>query len=339
MFGKLHVGRRAKTWLVAATLLALVVGFLATSGPPPPTPNPPGSFSFAVLGDAPYYGWEDIQYRLVLQALDAHDLSWVLHVGDMFWHPCTDAMYRRNLDWFNGLRHPVIYTPGDNEWVDCWEPGSGGFAPRDRLDRIRRIFFDDPSRSLGGNTLSLVRQASGEPFPEFVENVRWAHEGIISATVHLVGSRNGLEPFAGRTAADDDDAKRRTQAAAAWVRETFAEARALNASAVVFGFHGNPAFEEPVGDPYRQAFEPFITAFEEEVEQFPRPVLAAHGDGHEYIVDHPLVRRSTGRRLENFTRLQVPGSPEVGWVRVVVTPGAEAPFAFEEHVVPRWKYW
>ena len=65
----------------------------------------------------------------------------------------------------------------------------------------------------------------------------------------------------------------------------------------------------------------------------------ANGDEHTYTVDHPLVRRTTRRRLENLTRVQVPGSPEVGWVRVVVTPGAETPFAFEKHVVPRWKYW
>lgn len=209
------MGRRRKTWLVVAILLALVVGFLATSAPPPPTPNPPGTFSFAVLGDAPYHAWEEIQYRLVLQALDAHDLDWVLHVGDIFWRPCTDELYRRSLDWFNGLRHPVIYTPGDNEWVDCWEPGSGGFAPQDRLDRIRQIFFHDPTGSLGGSPLSLVSQGSREPFPEIVENVRWAHDGFIFATVHLVGSMNGLEPSARRTAADAAAAKRRTEAAAA----------------------------------------------------------------------------------------------------------------------------
>jgi hypothetical protein len=56
-------------------------------------------------------------------------------------------------------------------------------------------------------------------------------------------------------------------------------------------------------------------------------------------VDHPLLRRTTGRGLEILTRLQVPGSPEVGWVRVVVTPGVEAPFTFEKHVIPAWKYW
>jgi hypothetical protein len=68
-------------------------------------------------------------------------------------------------------------------------------------------------------------------------------------------------------------------------------------------------------------------------------VLIAHGDEHTYTIDHPVVRSGTKHRLENVTRLEVPGSPQVGWVRVVVTPGATNPFSFEAHVVPRWKYW
>jgi hypothetical protein len=332
------MNKRGKLWLAAAILIVLVVVFLITRGPEAPTPNPPGTFSFAVLGDAPYYEWEDLQYRLVLQALDANDLSFVLDVGDIFWHPCTDDLYRSTLDRFNRLRHPVIYTPGDNEWTDCWERDSGGFAPQERLERIRQIFFENPTRSLGGSTLPLISQAGRDPFPEFVENARWAREGIVFATVNIVGSRNAMRAFPARTVADDTASKRRTEAAAAWVRETFADARSINATAVVLGFHANAGLEEP-DDPDREAFEPFIATLEEEVERFARPVLLAHGDGHIYTVDHPLVRRTTGRRLDNLTRLQVPGSPEVGWVRVVVSPGAENPFAFDEHVVPRWKYW
>ena len=37
--------------------------------------------------------------------------------------------------------------------------------------------------------------------------------------------------------------------------------------------------------------------------------------------------------------MQVPGSPDVGWVRVVVSLGAAAFFSFEPRLVPRWKYW
>ena len=331
--------KRPKTWLLALTAVVLVTFFLITRGPEAPTPNPPGTFSFAVMGDAPYYEWEALQYRLVLKSLDANDLSWIIDVGDIFWKPCTDQRYQRTLNEFSGLRHPVIYTPGDNEWTDCWERESGGFAPLERLDRIRQIFFQNPTRSLGDGSLSLVSQASSEPYREFVENARWVHEGIVFATVHIVGSANGMKPFPARTEADDIATRRRTEAAAAWVRETFAEARALNASAVVLGFHGNAGLEGAEDPVWQAHFEPFIRAVEEEAERFARPVLLAHGDGHIYTVDHPLVRRTTGIRLENVTRLQVPGSPEVGWVRIFVTPGAENPFTFEEHVVPRWKYW
>jgi hypothetical protein len=76
-----------------------------------------------------------------------------------------------------------------------------------------------------------------------------------------------------------------------------------------------------------------------QAERFGGPILLVHGDQHEYLVDRPLVRRTTGQRLDNVTRLQVPGSPHVGWVRVIVRPGAEEPFLFESRIVPRWKYW
>jgi hypothetical protein len=330
---------RRNHYVAGALVAALAVGLGVSCGSEAPAPSRPGSFAFAALGDAPYNLLEDRQYRLVLRQLDAHDLSFVLHVGDIFWRPCTDQLYRRSLEWFNGLRHPVVYTPGDNEWFDCWEPGSGGFGPRERLERIREIFFAEPTRSLGRSALPLVSQAGREPFPEFVEHARWTQEGTVFATLHLPGSRNGMRPFPGRTAADDDDARRRTAAATAWLRETFAEAQAAKAAAVVLGFHANPGFEEPVEDLYRQAYEPFLTALEEEVESFSGPVLIVHGDDHEYLVDRPLVRRTTGRHLANLMRLQVPGSPEVGWVRVSVTPGAAHPFAFAEHVVPRWRFW
>ena len=76
---------RRKIWAGVSVLFSLVVFVLFTRGPETPTPNPPGTFSFAVLGDAPYDGWEEIQYHFVLDSLNSHDLSWVIHVGDIFW--------------------------------------------------------------------------------------------------------------------------------------------------------------------------------------------------------------------------------------------------------------
>jgi hypothetical protein len=326
--------------VVVLGLGVLIVGWLAFDRAEPiPADPPPGSFAFAVSGDSPYYLWEEIQFRRMLRQLEDSDLTWVLHVGDIFWRPCTDAMYEKHLQYFQSLRHPVIYTPGDNEWFDCHETASGGFAPRERLARIREVFFPDPSRSLGGAPLPLASQGGAGAHAEYVENARWEHGGVAFATVHLVGSRNGLEPFPGRTDADDAESERRTDAAALWLRETFAQARETGARAVFLAFHTDPHLDEPVDDPERQALEPFLGALEEESESFSGPVVFAHGGSHEYIVDRPLVRRTTGRRLENVTRLEVPGSPRVGWVRVLVTPGAPEPFAFELHVIPRWKIW
>ena len=140
-----------------------------------------------------------------------------------------------------------------------------------------------------------------------------------------------MRKFPARTPADDAAGRRRTEAAAAWTREAFAEAARTNARAVVVGFQANMGLENPRDD-YRNAFEPFLTTVEQEAARFGHPVLLIHGDGHVYIVDHPL-------RAKNLTRMQVPGSPLVGWVRVTVRSNATNPFAFEQHVVPRWKYW
>ena len=141
--------------------------------------------------------------------------------------------------------------------------------------------------------------------------------------------------FPGRQEASDAEAGRRTEAAAAWVRETFAAARERSARAVIIAFHASLGLE----DPYRRPFEPLLGALQQEAERFGRPVALMHGDDHEYTVDRPLSNRETGKRLENVTRMEVPGSPYVGWVRVTVTPEAEQPFEFDAHVLPRWLLW
>jgi hypothetical protein len=332
--------RRHRIGLITGLALVLAVGYFATRGPAPPTPTSPGSFAFGVLGDQPYTPFEEVQFRLVLDDLDAHDLAFVLHVGDIFGHPCTDRLYLRRRAALDRLRHPLIYTPGDNEWTDCWAVGSGRFEPRERLERLRQLFFDRPTQSLGGRPLPLVSQGSGGgPYAEYVENARWSEQGIVFATLHLPGSRNALEPFPDRTEADDQESLHRTQAAVAWLHQAFDVARDRDAAAVVLGFHANLSLGEPLTNPYRQAYELVILALEEEAARFSRPILLAQGDEHEYVVDHPLLDRSTGQPFPHVTRLQVPGSPLVGWVRVEVTPGAPDPFAFEERLVPRWKYW
>lgn len=318
----LYCGRSMRRLLALLAIVAIAVFVIATAGPPAPTRNPPGTFSFAVLGDAPYYTHEEWQYRIVLKHIGAHDLASVIHVGDVFWRPCADRMYAKHRDWFDTLEAPVIYTPGDNEWYDCWEPRVGGYDPLERLAHLRRTFYDNPARSRGRKPIALASQ------PGYPENARWQQHGITFATVHIIGSANGRKPFPKRTPAYDDEWRNRTAAAAAWVREAFEAARASNASAVVIAFHANPFFKDAEST---RNVAVFLNALQNELRRFDKPVLAVQGDNHTFIADHPWPQ------FPHFTRLQVPGSPDVGWVRVVVKEGRE--FTFESHVVPKWKYW
>ena len=320
-------------WLLAAALVAAVgMLVLATAGPPKPLPTPPGTFAFAVTGDAPYLPWEDVQYPLITREMDGTDLAFVIHVGDIFWRPCSDEQYYRVRARFERSRHPLIYTPGDNEWADCWEAGSGSFRPLERLAAIRTIFFDDPHTSFGAAKIALETQADAPEHSALRENARWVQGGVVFVTVDLVGSQNAMRPYPGRTTVEDEAARERTEGDTIWMRAAFARARELDAKAVVIAFHANPHFNARPGDPYRDTYEPLLATLEDEAAAFERPVLIVHGDGHEYVIDHPM-------RATSLTRMQVPGSPDVGWVRVVVDTKAKDPFSFDDHVVPRWKYW
>ena len=59
-------GRRAIVWLVALFGAVAIAVAATTSRPPPPSTNPPGTWAFAVLGDAPYNPGEDRQYPHLL---------------------------------------------------------------------------------------------------------------------------------------------------------------------------------------------------------------------------------------------------------------------------------
>jgi hypothetical protein len=273
----------------------------------------------------------------MLQDMDGNDLAFAIHVGDIFWRPCSDDRYDRSLRWFNGLKHPLIYIPGDNEWADCWTEQEGGYDPRDRLAHVRRTLFSHPATSLGSRTLPLETQSANPAFAEFIEHARWSQNGLVFATIHVVGSGNFTERFPGRTAADDRESRRRLEAALAWCRDTFARATSQSATGVVVAFHADPGFDWPPAD--QLPFKPLLDAFEEEAVAFGKPVLLIHGDSHQFTTDHPLKTQRTKHTIDNVTRLEVPGSPLVGWVRVVVTPGAAPTFAFEQRLVPRWKYW
>lgn len=319
--------RRRRARFGAAVGLAV----LAACDPPAPEPLPPDSFAFGVFGDGPYYGWEQGRFRRLLEDVGRADVEWLIHVGDLLWHPCTEAAYGARRAQLDSVGYAVVYTPGDNEWTDCHEARPGGYEPLGRLAVLRRVFFDEPSRSLGGRPLALVSQAGDTAFAGFPENARWEHGGFVFTTVHVVGSSNGLDAFDGRTEAHDREVERRTAAALAWLDEAFAVARRDSAAGVVIALHAAMGLTPDVPT---HGFEPVLARLATRAASFPGPVLLVHGDDHELTVDHPL-RAADGTTLDNFTRLQTYGSPDIGWVRVMVDTVAHT-FSFEPRRMRGW---
>ncbi|MBI2403643.1 MAG: hypothetical protein HYV20_13095 [Gemmatimonadetes bacterium] len=317
---------------IAMAVLGLACGM------PEQAPLPPHSFAFGVFGDGPYRAWEMGRFRRVIEDANRADLQWFLHVGDILWYPCSNDAYMSRLAGMNAIRHPVIYTPGDNEWADCHEDIAGGYRPLDRLRQLRATFFANPGMSLGGRTMSLATQSQDSAFTEFVENVRWRFGGCVFAALHMVGSGNASRPFEGRTSADDDEVVARTSAVLAWMEETFRIAQSEGLKGVVLALHGDPGLEDYADQVYAP-YRGFVQRLEDLVKGFAGQVLLIHGDSHELLVDHPLRDRTTGQPLSNFTRLETYGAPDIGWVRVVVDSVAGRIVEFEPRLVSRWLLW
>lgn len=293
----------------------VLIVLLGACGPDAPAPLPANALAFGVFGDGPYYQWEQGRFRRVLADVEASDVAWLIHVGDFLWYPCSERAFEARRDQLDALETAVVYTPGDNEWTDCHRDRPGRYEPLARLAALRRIFFAQPTRSLGRRPLTLETQAAVPGFEAFAENARWRRGGFVFATVHLVGSSNGLDPFPGRTEAHDREVARRTTAALAWLDAAFAVATTDSARGVVLATHAAMG-EEGTLEGYAE-FRPFLARLRHHVARFDGQVLLIHGDFHELRVDQPLLDEN-GRRYTNFTRIETMGSPDIGWVRVVL---------------------
>lgn len=309
-----------------ASSLAAAAGLACAScalGPPVP-----GGFSFGVMGDTPYSLAQEPRFVAMIAHMDREPLAFSIHVGDIKaggHSPCTDALYERRLAQFDAAKHPVVYTPGDNEWTDCREPSSGAMDPLERLARLREVFFRGRTH-LGAGTLDT--EGEGAPGPgcgEYPENRLWEFDGVRFATINVPGPDNNE----GHDAASDAEARCRNAANHAWIERALRLALDERASALVIATQGDP-WRRQVG-----AYAALKAEIASVARRFQRPVLFVHGDTHVYRYDTPFV--DAAGPVPNALRLETYGSPFVGWVRVTVDPASAAIFRVEprlEAVVP-----
>src|SRR5213594_1547186 len=132
--------------------------------------------------------------------MNTQELAFTVHDGDLKAgsnSPCNDALYTQSIAYFNALKAPAAFTPGDNDWTDCDRASNGGFNSLERLDHERAVFFSKPF-TLGQHRLFQEVQTDplclgfgGSNVP-CVENRRWTLGGVTYATINIQGSCNNL---------------------------------------------------------------------------------------------------------------------------------------------------
>ncbi len=324
-----------------------------------------GRYAIGLWGDLPY---SDTQAQVgvpnLIADMNANRLAFTVHDGDLkagnstagstTVTTCADGLYTQALGYFNALRAPAVFTPGDNDWTDCDRPSNGGFNSRERLDHERQVFFSTPF-TLGQRRLrqdvqmeALCLGTGGNLVP-CVENRRWTVGRVTYVTVNVQGSCNNLCD----TAPDADEYAARNVANIRWLKESFADAKARGAVAVMVIGQGNPGWDAtdgtraPLRDPKTlietdtnpDGFADYLRALREEVVAFRKPVAYVHGDSHYHRIDKPLLN-AAGQRLENFTRVETfgdnaaNGNNDVNWVKVTVDPRSREVFSYQAMVVP-----
>jgi hypothetical protein len=305
----------------AGSIAALLLAGCALGSPSPE------AFVFGVMGDTPYNDREEAHYLKMMRRIDAEPLAFVIHVGDFKAggdSVCSDALFARRKAQFDASKHPLVYTPGDNEWTDCRRASNGGMDPIERLARLRQIFFSD-ARSLGQERIptqaqtECIADAGGAcACPPVPENRMWTYSSVRFVTLNFPGKGNNE----GYGAENDAEARCRTEANRAWLERAVAESERDNARALVIATQANPWVGRT------KAYAALVSQVEDAARRLRRPVLFVHGDTHLYRADTPFIDGS-GRPVANTQRLETYGSPFVGWVKVSVDPQRPEVFRFE----------
>ncbi|HEX4526064.1 MAG TPA: hypothetical protein VH108_04920 [Gaiellaceae bacterium] len=284
---------------------------------------------------------------------------------------CSDALYTQAIGYFNSLQQPAFFTPGDNDWTDCDRPSNGSYNELERLQHERQVLFAT-DRSFGQKTMQAEVQSTpecvgttnttpgstaGPYFPTpCVENRRWTFHKVTFATLDVQGTCNNLcssGSGAPDPVGDPPEYAARNAADLQWLQDTFDEATAQGSAGVMIvwqadpGFDGSDGTRAPLRNPKTLAetdgtpdgFQSILTKLRDLTVAFKKPVVLVHGDSHYFRVDKPL-QDSTGRRLENFTRVetfgdnQANGINDVHWVKALIDPQSRDVFAFQPQIVP-----
>jgi hypothetical protein len=308
--------------ITLAVSLCVVLSGCATSR----RPAAENRISFALIGDVPYSANDAaVSFPNMIEEINRAHVAFTVHDGDIKSgsEPCSEQALEAARRQFQTFDSPFIYLFGDNEWTDCGRSPTNVISPEGWLDRLREVFTKG-DQSLGKRTLTLERQSNESRFTKYRENVRWTLGNVLFVGLNLPGDANnfGQNEFAERNLAN-----------LAWISDGFAYARSNQMRAIMLILQANPHFELAATNRLRLGFNEFLTLIEKETIAFKKPVLFVHGDSHYFRIDKPLMGRKSKRRLENFTRVETFGYPDVHWVQATIDEHDPNVFVFEPRIV------
>jgi hypothetical protein len=311
---------RVARLLAVATVAAVAGPGLAAGAAPGKHPKP---VTVAVIGDVPYGEDQEANFGELVDAVNHDHVDLAAHLGDIKSGSttCTDERFQAVAEHFADFKDPLVYAIGDNEWTDCHRVNNGAFDPLERLAKIRELFFAEPGLTLGKHPMPVDAQ------PSLAENVSFVDADVVFATVHVIGSNNGLAPWSGLglTAPTPEQAAEvdaRIAADLAWIDVAFDQAESEDHAGVVLAMQADTW--APAPGSAQQAIVDRIAA---RTAAFDGEVLLLQGDTHTFKVDDPLG-------LPNFTRIVVHGETlPFEYLRLTVDPRSDALFSWERVAV------
>ncbi|GEO02477.1 hypothetical protein AAE02nite_01410 [Adhaeribacter aerolatus] len=280
-------------------------------------------FSIIAFGDMPYHVPADFErFKKLTAAVNQANPYLAVHVGDIKngYSDCSDAYFELIKSMFMQFKGPLIFTPGDNDWTDCYRPASGNYNTVERLQKLRSVFYDG-RQSLGKKPLPTFNQSNRKGFEKFVENQYWEHAKISFGTIHVVGSNNNLQSDPDK----NQEFYERDAANLDWLDYIFDEADRKKHKGVVLFTQAAMNFK---GDKASGHFK-IVQKLRDRVEKFKRPVLLVYGDYHRFLIEKPLVNAS-GKLLTNFTSVMVFGEYDMHGVKIDIDPKSKNLFRFSE---------
>ncbi|MEE4378680.1 MAG: hypothetical protein V2J55_14405 [Candidatus Competibacteraceae bacterium] len=261
------------------------------------------SFQFVVLAARPCRRKELFGLSNLIDSVNALQPPFVLHVGGDT-AACvakSEKRLRKIIAFFNQFHCPVIFTPGEREWVDAEDAF-------DCLERARSLFWGT-SVHLENTLSAFSQQAAQGDHKQMQENVLWMHGCVLFLTLHTVGCNNNL----GRGKAFNSDFSYRNKANLDWLDVGFSVALENRLEGVVICTHADPWRGN--GNNAGNGFRQILTSIRRWSKRFTGRVLVIHGEQDGLLLDQPLtIGQHSKRVLENMIRLRVPGRAGQGVV-------------------------